>query len=143
MYKLVLVHIHRHPDRNEVDVWAHFNREIWIVENAHRIFLGGDNEFLRTLQLVENLDNVFNVAKAFVASVSSEIISSSIYISTGKGVGRKDLYSASPLKFVMYSPALCILNTFLIKNINYILAHLFWFVKLIQNKHYSYFYLSP
>ena len=32
-----------------------------------------------------------------------------ISISTGNGAGRKDLYSASPLKFVIYSPAFCML----------------------------------
>ena len=42
----------------------------------------------------------------FVASVSKDSISVSIFISTGSGVGRNDLYSASPLKFEIYSPAL-------------------------------------
>lgn len=56
-------------------------------------------------------ERVSSVASAFVAQIKAAIISASISNNGGSGAGQKDLYSASPLKFLTYSPALPIKDT--------------------------------
>ena len=54
--KVFFGNVDRHLDRHIIDIRAHFVREIGIVENAHGVFLSGDDKFSCTLKVVKYFD---------------------------------------------------------------------------------------